>query len=477
MKSKIFSALRMLLTAAFAAAILCAVVPAANAAVTEELRQEIINCYKTGQDIDISAYDLSGEELEALFHDLLYSNQLPWYAARNYTWSNDLNTGKAVRFCPLYLEEDIYDRALYEQKVAEILDATVLDGMSQWQIALSIHDYLVTHFAYDETYTYYEGYDLLVRGTAVCNGYSYAYMDLLGRVGIQSVLAQSEAMDHVWNLVNIGGQWYHVDVTWDDPITNRYGYAGHMYFLKTDQEMLTLGEEKHHSWEAKYTCTDTTFQNAFWNDEVNSQVVYLSAAQSILRRDIDWAGYIRLRDETTGQETALYNGTTEYINIGSGNMGYWHTGMSMWNNRIFFSDMDTVYSMNPDGSDLVTEYIYDTQSNRKYIYSSYVDQDTLYLTLSDHNYNFTHTTVALTPTASHTHSYTSEVTPSTCLQEGYTTNTCSCGISYISDGKPRGDHAYESRVIFKASAIRDGLILHTCSYCGEMYSESVPRMA
>ena len=32
---------------------------------------------------------------------------------------------------------------------------------------------------------------------------------------------------HAWNLVQLDGKWYHVDVTWDEA-------GGHLYFLKSD---------------------------------------------------------------------------------------------------------------------------------------------------------------------------------------------------------------------------------------------------
>ena len=37
------------------------------------------------------------------------------------------------------------------------------------------------------------------------------------RMGVDTSFAISTSMDHMWNVVKIDGNWYHVDTTWDDP--------------------------------------------------------------------------------------------------------------------------------------------------------------------------------------------------------------------------------------------------------------------
>ena len=41
-------------------------------------------------------------------------------------------------------------------------------------------------------------------------------------------------MNHIWNLIKIDGKWYHVDVTWDDPIMDKPGRVKHDNFLRSD---------------------------------------------------------------------------------------------------------------------------------------------------------------------------------------------------------------------------------------------------
>lgn len=50
------------------------------------------------------------------------------------------------------------------------------------------------------------------------------------------------------------------------------------------------------------------------------------------------------------------------------------------------------------------------------------------------------------PTPAHTHSYSKKVTTPTCIEQGYTTYTCSCGDSYISDYTNITSHSYSKYV-------------------------------
>jgi transglutaminase/protease-like cytokinesis protein 3 len=79
----------------------------------------------------------------------------------------------------------------------------------------------------------YTAYNLITTGKSICGGYSDIMSIYLNTLGIQNYKVTSE--NHIWNLVNIDGAWYHLDVTWDDPIligggwlTDEYRYK---YFL------------------------------------------------------------------------------------------------------------------------------------------------------------------------------------------------------------------------------------------------------
>lgn len=441
----------------------------AHAAENTELEQTIIDACTYGEEVSLIGYNLDSDDLNDLFYGLLYSGRLPWYTESKYTYSYMEDTGLVTKFTPAIMAEALYIQGHYEQKLAEILQETVFDGMSQWQIALSIHDYLIANSAYDETDTYREGYDLLTRGTSVCNGYAKAYMDLMNLAGIPTVMVTSDEMDHGWNLVCIDGNWYHVDVTWDDPTSNLQGRVEHTYFLLTDEEIRSA-DDPHYGWETDITCTDTQFQDSFWKG-VTSRICYADGNTSYLLRTEDYTNYIYSRDEFTGKETLLYTDEKQGLDIGQGSYYYPHRGLSLWDGRLYFSTPTAIRSMNLDGSDVRTEFSYDAAGNGKYIYGSFVKNDTVYMTLRDHDDTVrVDQTISLDSTGYHVHSFTAAVTAPTCTEAGYILHTCSCGLTCQSNPTKTVDHTYEETVIKEGSFFSDGESEFTCTGCGDSFT-------
>lgn len=98
-----------------------------------------------------------------------------------------------------------------------------------------VHDALAACAAYttrsQQGVNVFGAYGALVKGTAVCEGYSRAYKAVLDELGIPCVLVRGTAggTAHMWCSVQVDGSWYAVDVTWDDPTGGAVRYE---YFLK-----------------------------------------------------------------------------------------------------------------------------------------------------------------------------------------------------------------------------------------------------
>ncbi len=133
--------------------------------------------------------------------------------------------------------EEESDAQTVAGKVNQIIAEHITSGMSEYQRALVLHDWLIYNANYDYTFTWYEPEGVLLHGTGVCDSYARAYQMLCTAAGLECIYVSGlgNGGAHGWNLVKIDGKWYHVDCTWDDPGTG--GYECHDYFLLTDEEM------------------------------------------------------------------------------------------------------------------------------------------------------------------------------------------------------------------------------------------------
>ena len=221
--------------------------------------------------INLGAYNISTTDAIKLASELAdIDNGDPYYVFSIWA-TKDEDQSTILEIDYQYTPEEAAEKRKQdaeEQAAADSAIAScVTDGMSDYEIAKALHDYLALNCEYDKRYysggmprISYTAYGALVNRTSVCAGYALAYQHLMEDAGIpcEYVTGMTTSGSHAWNIIQIDGEWYHVDVTWDDPIPNREGYVRYDYFLKSDYAM----SRDHVSWEASHTCTSTKYDNA-----------------------------------------------------------------------------------------------------------------------------------------------------------------------------------------------------------------------
>jgi transglutaminase-like putative cysteine protease len=107
----------------------------------------------------------------------------------------------------------------------------------------AIYDYVCSHVSYDYVHvhnSHYYGdstaYAALVKGYASCQGYAVTMYRLLKEVGIENTIVTGTAINeqgeeefHAWNKVELNGEYYNLDATWDA------GKEKYDYFMLTDE--------------------------------------------------------------------------------------------------------------------------------------------------------------------------------------------------------------------------------------------------
>ena len=137
-------------------------------------------------------------------------------------------------------------------KVDEILKETVKTEMSTRDKIKAIHEYIINHTEYDtlktknvndKTYHSNTAYGVLLEGYGICSGYSDAMKLFLDKLNIINYKISND--QHIWNLVYLDGQWLHLDLTWDDPVSDK-NITRDNYFLITTKTLKELKDDVHY---------------------------------------------------------------------------------------------------------------------------------------------------------------------------------------------------------------------------------------
>lgn len=184
-----------------------------------------------------------------------------------------------------------------ELTAAQIAGQVASDAMAQtdstFELLLTLHNWLCENVVYEAMPSEYDemprvcgAVGALVDGRANCQGYSDAFR-LLGLLCGLDVRKQegrdSDGGAHDWNVVNLDGEWFIVDVTWDD---------------------VDGGD----TWNYAYLCAGTDVNNYTWSEAASvadvSEITYpntwfytRTGREYSNVDDLAWAAYFARRDD------------------------------------------------------------------------------------------------------------------------------------------------------------------------------------
>jgi Uncharacterized protein involved in cytokinesis, contains TGc (transglutaminase/protease-like) domain len=141
------------------------------------------------------------------------------------------------------------------QELEKIKTNIINNDMDNRKMILAFHDYVINNTQYDidraenmddtkyKNSTTHTAYGLLENKKALCGGYSDLMSIFLSQLDINNI--RISAHNHVWNLVFID-EWLHLDMTWDDPVTNTgEPFLIHDYFLITSKNLKKADDVEH----------------------------------------------------------------------------------------------------------------------------------------------------------------------------------------------------------------------------------------
>lgn len=138
------------------------------------------------------------------------------------------------------------------KEIDTIINQVITNNMAVREQIKAVHDYIINNTAYDtlkseniedKTYKSNTAYGVLIEKFGICSGYSDTMKIFLDKLNIINYKISND--QHIWNLVYLDGTWYHLDLTWDDPISE-LNITRDNYFLINTNTLQKLDDGLHY---------------------------------------------------------------------------------------------------------------------------------------------------------------------------------------------------------------------------------------
>ena len=162
------------------------------------------------------------------------------------TYGGDYKIGISVN--KAYTDKEIEE---INKVVDKVISEKITNSTPTREKIKIIHDFIIDNAEYDKlkynnkndtTYKSNTAYGVLIQGYGTCNGYADAMAIFLDKLNIINYKISND--EHIWNLVYLDGKWYHLDLTWDDPISET-NINRDTYFLITTKTLEELNDGTH----------------------------------------------------------------------------------------------------------------------------------------------------------------------------------------------------------------------------------------
>ena len=114
-------------------------------------------------------------------------------------------------------------------KARQIVDQCVTDDMTDYEKERALYKWVTENVRYDQAHydplaqidpDSYDPYGPLYNGEGVCLGYASTFQLLMDMAGVKCRIVLGAAYkgkeNHAWNMVELNGNWYCADPTWDE---------------------------------------------------------------------------------------------------------------------------------------------------------------------------------------------------------------------------------------------------------------------
>lgn len=335
-------------------------------------RDQIANGMKNFQNtINFSGVRVSLDRIFFVVIAAYLENPECYYVNDRYTYHyatyNNTSYVFAVSLTYLYDREQVaeYNKVIESEK-AHVL-AMMDEDMTDLEKVMLVHNYIAMNHTYDYSYSIYNIYDFFTKRTGVCQAYTLAMTYFLRAARVECVHAHSHEMNHVWNLVKLEGNWYHVDTTWDDTVNDNENACSYRYFLKSDDEFVnSLG---HYNWESAHDAISAWYDDYYFTD-YKRPFLYSGGQWYVLKE----GNLYRIANLKYGEEELCFESGATYKN---GWHPYYDMSFAVYDDNFIYNVYDEIYTVNLNDF-AKPRKIADAEYENYKVYCLNVNDDTLY---------------------------------------------------------------------------------------------------
>lgn len=163
--------------------------------------------------VDISSFALTPQQIMDTASSMYEQAGMHLYYLSFVKWSKDYKT---IRF--QYNDSDEHIAAVqshYYEQMNHLLHNVAPEHYSEYQRFFAVYDYIARHADYSDDIndpTTHTAHSILTKNMGICGGFAALTNLVLNEVGVYSEYVSNVA--HAWNIVELGGERYHADVTW-----------------------------------------------------------------------------------------------------------------------------------------------------------------------------------------------------------------------------------------------------------------------
>ncbi len=219
----------------------------------EEFRTELIkNVTGRNRKISINLKNFNENQSQKIFDHI---SNIVFYQSNMDIYSISMSGNVIGKSANLVINLDYRmspdESAKVDEWIKKTMDPFLAQNHNNLEIIKFINDTIVKHVEYDTSYQKNSAYYAVFSKSSLCEGYSFLTYKMLSYAKIESRIISGVAgdEDHMWNLVKYNNSWYHLDVTWNDPVykggfKKPLDYVSHEYLMLTSEQI-----SKTHTWD------------------------------------------------------------------------------------------------------------------------------------------------------------------------------------------------------------------------------------